>query len=403
MIDFEQASALVIDHLRQMVKRTEIRSLSDSVGFLLAEDIVADTALPMFTNAAVDGIAVRFQQERSQWNIIDEIVAGHFRPLVLRDDEAFMIMTGARVPDEADTIIPIEDLHCASGIARLRQGSRYRSGMNVRRSGEDMPEGMVAIHSGTLITPAVIPLLAACGRTDVSMIAPWNCAVLTTGDELIPHGDIPRIDAVRATNRPMLLSAITASGLRAVDYGIIKDDPTDLSRMIDALYNDATVDVIITTGGISVGTKDLLAEVLQGAGADIVFRKVNMKPGKPVMFSMLHSKERTIPVISLPGNPLSAYVTWRTLFSPFLSPVKRRRLTATMESTYKKEDGKRHFLCGRLLYSATLGFPSVRITGRQSSGNMTALASADCLIVIPESVTEMKEGVLVECIPISPR
>lgn len=400
MITFTEAYEIVRRECSALPHRLISIPLTHAVGHVLAEDVLTDTPLPPFTNSAVDGVAVRFSEERRTWSVPAEITAGHFRQILLREDEGVSIMTGARLPQDADTVVPVEDLVPVGGLVRLRDNARYRKGMNVRKRGEDMAEQTAAVVQGTLVTPSVVPLLAACGKEMVRIRAPLTAAILCTGDELVPHSRIPAADQVRATNRPMLLTAATQTGIVVRDIGILNDTHEAIAAALMTLLRDETLDLIITTGGISVGTRDLLRSELHRLGAEELFWRVRMKPGKPVMFSRWRIGERTNHIISLPGNPLSAFVTWTTLFAPALATSPPRRHYAHLNSSYSKKDDKRHFLCGEWQSISATGLPTVIASGSQSSGGMAALARAHCLIIVPEETAELRQGDIVECIPL---
>ncbi|KAB2924980.1 MAG: molybdopterin molybdotransferase MoeA [Bacteroidetes bacterium] len=400
MISFAEACEIVRKECSSMPDRFISVPLTQAIGHILAEDVVTDTPLPPFTNSAVDGVAVRYSEGRREWTVAAEITAGHFRQILLREDEGASIMTGARLPEDADTVIPVEDLIPEGDHIRFRDGARLKKGMNIRRCGEDMEVHVTAVTKGTPITPSVIPLLAACGKETVNVRAPLTAAIVTTGDELVPHSTVPAADQIRATNRPMLLTAVFRTGITVKDFGIINDDPGNVSAALRQLMEDESVDLIITTGGVSVGTRDLLRSELHTLGAEELFWRVRMKPGTPVMFSRWNPGGRSKYIMSLPGNPLSAFVTWTTLFAPSLAPAPPRRHYAHLNSSYSKKDDKRHILCGQWQSSSASGLPAVIVSGSQSSGGMTALARAHCLIIVPEETAELRQGDIVECIPL---
>lgn len=400
MITVAEAQGIIRRECSSIPYRVVSAPLVQSIGRVLAEDAVTDTPLPPFTNSAVDGVAVRYNEGRTGWSVTNEITAGHYRQILLRDDEGVSIMTGARIPDDAEAVIPVEDLVPEGDIVRLRAGARVLKGMNIRRYGEDLDAHIAAVTQGTLITPSVIPLLASCGKDPVKVRAPLRAAIVTTGDELIPHASFPFADQIRATNLPMLHSAATQAGIEVRGSSILKDDPAKVTAALRLLLNDDSLDLIITTGGVSVGTRDLLRSELHGQGAEELFWRVRMKPGKPVMFSRWSSKQRTKYIVSLPGNPLSAFVTWSTLFAPAFAAAAPRSVYAVFNSTYTKKDDKRHFLCGQWQLTTPFGSTAVIPAGSQSSGGMAALARAQCLISIPEETFEIKPGVVVECIPL---
>ncbi len=400
MISFAEAVRIVEREYASLPHRIVNVPLTDAVGRTFVEDVVTDTPLPPFTNAAVDGIAIRFAEDRTTWSIIAEITAGHFREILLREDEGIKIMTGAKLPENVDTVIPVEDIVTQRTHVRLRPGAVYRKGMNTRLRCEDMEKGAIAVRAGDAITSSVIPLLAACGKETVTVHAPWTAAIVTTGDELIPHGSLPVADKIRATNRPMLIAVVAQAGITPADYGIVNDDHGAITDVLSALLKNNTDDFIITTGGISVGTRDLLRSVLHDLGAEELFWRVNMKPGKPVMFSRWNSGSRKKLIVSLPGNPLSAFVTWRTLFAPIFATSVPNAVTAIFTSSYSKKDAKKHFVCGCWEHDTMTGMPAVRLAGSQSSGGMSTLARTQCLIIIPEDIRELPTGAHVQCIPL---
>ena len=389
----------------------ETVSLRDASHRVIAESVRAPIPHPPWTNSAMDGFAVRADDVRGasrdrpvHLRVIENVPAGGFPARAVRPGEATRVMTGAPIPDGADCVIRIEHTSAwqAGGepdaIDVVRDDD---AGKNVRRRGEDYEDGDVLLERGALLTPARIGLLASIGTERASVHRRPRVATLATGDELAgPDG----FDEVRAgrriadSNSPGLAAAIEAAGGIALPLGLARDDLDDIRARLEGARD---ADVLLTTAGASVGDHDLVKDALERAGFTLDFWRVRMRPGSPVSFGRLG---RTL-VFGLPGNPVSALVTFHVLVAPALralqgrpdahSPVQRVILAEPMPT----KAGLAHFLRVRLEH-AEGSLPRARLTGPQGSGILTSVSRADALLVIPEDLNGLAAGVEADALPL---
>jgi len=388
MISYDEAISIVKKGFSSFqLPVIEIKT-EESSGYILAEDIISDTPLPLFDNSSMDGFAVIFNSGITEWKIIGEISAGNYNGLSLNENSTIRIMTGGRIPVSADTVILLEDVIETDNRIRLRDKVKIKQGQNVRQQGEDLTSGSVTLKAGTLLKPQHISLAAACGKPLLKVYRKLKAGILATGDELIDIKDKPDGDKIRATNLYMLISLVSEAGMIPVNLGIVKDDKLSLAvKVSEALQSD--IDILISTGGVSVGKYDYMKEIFIDAGVEILFEKVNVRPGKPVVFGKYKSKL----IFGLPGNPVSSFVSF-LLFIKQLTPT----VIATTESSFRKNDSKRHFIRGIVKYDYSKKKFFVSSTGSQSSGNMAGLGNSNILIVLREEQKNINPGEEVECI-----
>ncbi len=401
MISFEEAQGVLKTEFSKLNLETEQVYLVDSVGRILAEDIYSDINLPPFDNSAMDGIAVHFSPGVKEWKIIGEISAGKFKDVAIDEKTAVTIMTGARLSNGCDSVIPVEDIDIDGDRALLKEGIKIARGMNVRSKGNDLVKGKVALAKNTLLKPHHIAVGASCGQSSVKVYKRLRIGVLATGDELVDIIETPADDKIRGSNLYSLLSAVQAMNMEPVNLGIARDDKQLIyDRMKSGL--DSDLDILLTTGGVSVGKYDYVMEVHEKLGIEIKFWRVNIKPGKPVLFGVYHRDGKTTLVLGLPGNPVSCLVNFlvfvqQNIYSLFgLETAKK--IVAILDNDLKKEDGKRHFMRGFCIYAD--GKYTTKKIGSQSSGNLAEMGKANCLIVVGEDRTNPKKGELVECLMI---
>ncbi|MCX6138569.1 MAG: molybdopterin molybdotransferase MoeA [Ignavibacteriales bacterium] len=404
MISYADALRIVCSHGASLSLRTETLTLLQTSGRILAENVVADTDLPPFDNSTVDGYAVRLQPGTTEWKIIATSHAGHSAGFKLNEESAVAIMTGASLPDGADAIIPIEDVLVDSDRIRLRDDAAILRGKNIRRKGEDLKCNSLAVPGFSFIKPQTVSLLAACGCHHPLVFQKLRAGILSSGDELIPIESTPRDDKIRATNPSMLISSAESMQLIPVDLGVVADSKEQLRATIGNALEEQNLDLLITTGGVSVGAHDYVKEVLESVGMRTIFWRVKIRPGKPVLFGMLQKGEKAIPVFGLPGNPVSAFVGFSLFVKPFLETVYHQhalpQLRASLENPISKKDTMRHFMRGVIRYDAVSGKNCAAVLAARSSGDMKTLSDANCLVIVPESVQSLPAGAEVECIPI---
>lgn len=370
--------------------------LLDARGCVLAEDVTAPWPLPPFDNSAMDGYAVRVDDVKAASDgkpvvlrVVDDVPAGYRASVDVREGTAIRIMTGAPLPEGAEAIIPVE--WTDAGMPEVRIMRDVAHGAHVRRRGDDVSLGDVVATSGTVLGPREIALLAAVGRGRVSVHPQPRVVIVSTGNELVEPGQPLAPGLITDSNGVTIAAAVQECGAIAYRVGPVPDDaPTLLSTLEDQLVR---ADLIITTGGVSAGAYDTVKAVLSRLGT-VEFTKVAMQPGMPQGHGYL-GPEQT-PIFTLPGNPVSAYVS----FEVFVRPVLRRMLghqriyrpvvRAVLTESLHSPEGKRQFARGHLAVED--GRYVVRPAGGQGSHMLGAMAQANCLVVVPEDVTDVKPG-----------
>ncbi len=361
---------------------TEV-ALLDALGAVLADDATADRDVPPFRNSAMDGYAVRgadVKQSGVRLRVVGTVAAGSVPVRAVGAGEAMRIMTGAPMPDGADTVVRVEDTD--NGAEAVTINAATPQGVAVRQAGEDLRRGEVVLAHGTVLRPAEIGVLASIGRTKVNVVRRPNVAVLSTGDELVDIADEPRPGQIRDSNRYSLAAAVRATGCAAFELGIARDTADDLRH---ALGNAAFGDLVVTSGGVSVGDHDHVKPVVNAMG-QMDFWSIALRPGRPLAFGELRTKRGAVPIFGLPGNPVSALLTFELFVRPALlkmagrTKLRRPRVQARLLDRIDKPLGLRVFARG--IYDAAAG--TVRSTGPQGSGILRSMSLANALIDLPE-------------------
>ncbi|MGQ9642913.1 MAG: molybdopterin molybdotransferase MoeA [Ignavibacterium sp.] len=400
MINYNEALEIIKKEISKLSITTEEVDIFESLNRILAEDVIADVDLPPFDNAAVDGYAIKFS-DRTQWNIIGEISAGNFSSFTLTENDAVLITTGSKLPLNADTIIPIEDVEVNGNKLSLKQNSLFKKGLNIRTQGNDLKKNEIAVHRFTNIDAKTIAVLASCGKEKVKVYSRLKAAILATGDELIPINQKPEADKLRVSNIYSLYAALKEMNNSVINLGFTKDDKDIITQKIKTAL-ELNIDILITTGGVSVGKYDFLKDIFEEQGVVEKFWKVNIKPGKPIYFGVYEKDSKRILVFGLPGNPVSSLVNFYVFIKPAIEFLFKQnplnKVKAVLQNNLKKKDGKRHFARGILFQEND----EWKVTSEfsQSSGNLVEMSRANCLIEIDETKTNPAKGELVECIMI---
>jgi len=397
MVSAETALRTILDSIKPV--KTETINFAHALGRVLVTNVVAREDVPALDNSAMDGFAVRTNDLLTSTTnnpvelpVIGESSAGHpwVGELPLRS--AVRVMTGAVIPLGADTVIPIEDVQ-STNSTHIRVTETPRQHRHIRRRGEEMAVGSQILPTGTIIGPSQLGVLASLGCTNIEVFQRPTVTIIPTGDELVDPEDQPAAGQVRNSTSFVLAAFASADGCETNRHEIVSDQKTKIAK---AISNSLESDVILLTGGVSVGKYDHVPKVLQELGAEILFSKVNIKPGKPLLFSRLHS---TL-IFGLPGNPVSTTVSYIQFVRPALHRLTGRefkpplRISARIEHELVKRDKRRHFLRGILEEQNEELF--VRTTGPQGSGMLSSVAKANCFIVIPENEVIYKRGDVVE-------
>lgn len=377
--------------------------LMDTLGLACAEDVTATVALPSFDNSAMDGYAVlrddvatATEENPVHLPVVGEIGAGNAQLLALSPGTAVKIMTGAPVPAGADAVVPYE--WTDRGVAQVRIAQAPEVGQHVRPAGEDVAVGDLVVERGTVLGPRHLGLLASIGRPTVRSRPRPRVVILSTGTELREPGSPLGHDSIYDGNSFLLAAAARRAGAIAYRVGIVPDEPgAFLAALDDQLVR---ADVVVTSGGVSQGDFDVVKEALTPKG--VWFGSVAMQPGKPQGFGFV-GEDRT-PIFTLPGNPVSSYISFQLFvlpalrkmmgITPWSRPVASARLTRAVTSP----PGRRQFLRGD--HTVEAGGATVSPVGGPGSHLVGDLASSNALIVVPEDVTSLAAGARVDVLPL---
>ena len=371
--------------------------LLDTLGLVLVEDIAADRDVPPFRNSAMDGYAVRGDDVASapvELRVVGEIAAGGFTDRTVGPGEAMRIMTGAPMPDGADTVVRVEDTDNASDVVTITAATP--KGIAIRLAGEDLKKGERVLAAGTVLRAAEIGLLASVGRARVRVRKRPRVAVFSTGDEIVDLDAPIERGQIRDSNRYTLASAIRAAGAEPWVRGIVRDSPDALRA---AFREVVAADAIVTSGGVSVGDHDHMKPVLSELGT-IDFWAIAIRPGRPLAFGELKDGDRRVPIFGLPGNTVSALLTFEIFVRPALlrmqgrENVARPRTKARLAEPVDKVGTLRVFARG--IHDPDAG--TVRLTGPQGSGILRSMSLANCLIDLPVGPSRIEKGELVDVI-----
>ncbi len=396
-ISVEEAEDVVRDRTR--VVGTERVSLASAYGRTLAGQVVARGDIPPFDNSAMDGYAVRVADVGTVPVVLPvayEQAAGTFSGRPVEPGYCVRIMTGAPLPPGADAVVPVEWTDGGNPVRIERVPVR---GNAVRRSGEDVRDGQRVFEGGEIITPPVVGMLAALGYAEVNVGRCPTCAVITTGDELVEPHQTPGRGQIRNSNGPALAAQALAAGGSVSVFAHAKDNPISLAETLRTALDS---DVIILSGGVSVGAHDYVKDVLGSLGVEILFWKVRQRPGKPLVFGT----RGNCLVFGLPGNPVSSSICFDRYVRPSLARMLGRKVVsrpmrkAALTGNIVKVKGLRYFARG-VLAAAGAGGLEVTPTGPQGSGIYSSMAFADCIIHLPEDMENPSSGSVVDVEPLT--
>ena len=388
-----------LDLLRERVGcvvQCEQVALSDASGRILAEDIVSSHSVPPFDNSGVDGYGVRSRDLSGPKLVVQDVVeAGDSRNIVLEEGKAIRIMTGARVPDSVDTIIMLEDAATTDGELSFR--GNIATGSNIRRKGEDIQTGERVLVKGRRLTAADVGLLSSLGYENVQVFQNLRVILLSTGNEVRKPGSTLQSGEIFDVNRPMLLALYNSIGFEVTDGGILEDDYDLIAARLAELSEE--FDVIITSGGASMGDKDFVAKSISDVGTLSAWR-IAVKPGRPLGFGQISrtNGENSV-VMILPGNPVAAAVCSLIFLRPALEKMAGGQWTEPMRFhmpvgfSMDKKPGRREFLRVRIERGELVR------AGKQGSGMLKTLGHADGLLDLADDLTSFEIGDLLPYIP----
>lgn len=374
-------------------------ALADAFGSRLAEAVTSDVDSPPYDKSVVDGYAIRFDDlrgGRAELRFLEEVTAGALPTCEVRPGTATRIMTGAPLPIGADTVVMVERSAQPSADIVQLDDPRAKLGQNIVRRGTVMRKEDVVLAAGAQIMPAAVGLLAEAGRGSIFALPRPRIAVLATGNELVPCGEVPQPGQIRNSNGPLLVASLRQAGAEAVDLGIARDERTALRNKI---VQGLEADLLILSGGVSAGVLDLVPGVLAELGVREVFHKVSLKPGKPLWFGVWTSPAGIMKLVfGLPGNPVSTLVCFELFVYPSIVrlsgaawPDDSEFLARIAEPFHHRGDRPTYWPA-RLNYRATDDCMIVSPLPWQGSGDLRSLAGADTLIGFPAGERRFESG-----------
>jgi molybdopterin molybdotransferase len=376
--------------------------LEASLGRVLADDVLSPVHQPPWDNSAMDGYAVRADDVRGaspdrpvRLAVVDDVPAGGFPSRTIGPGEAARIMTGAPTPEGADSVVRVEHTDAGDEVVEVRDDGDV--GRNIRRRGEDLAEGALALEAGTAIGPAAMGVLAIAGVARPRVVRRPVVAVLSNGDELAALDEYDQVREGRKivnSNSYSLAGALTAMGCVPKLLGIARDDPADIRRKLEPALD---ADLLITSAGAATGEHDRVKDVLEEMGFELDFWRTRMRPGSPASFGRIpRSGGPSLPVWGLPGNPVSALVTFMVLVRPSLRQMLGRArihnavVPVEAGARIPSKPDKVHFQ--RVVLEPGEPLPLARPTGAQGSGILTSMTRADALFVVPEGRRGVEPG-----------
>ena len=396
------ALALLAERIVPVVE-TETLALDRAVSRILAEDIVSPVSVPQHDNSAVDGYAVFFDDlnpgEETTLPVTGRAAAGHPLMRPARRGEAIRIFTGAPMPEGPDTVMMQEDCSEEGGNVTIAPG--IKKGSNRRLAGEDIVAGSTILRSGIRLRPQEVGLAASVGRTDVTVYRRLRAAVFSTGDEVCePGGPLPE-GMIYDSNRYTIRAALQQLGCDVTDLGILPDAAADITGALSKAA--AEHDVLVTSGGMSVGEEDHVRTAIEALGS-LHFWMLAIKPGRPVALGQIEAGDRTLPVIGLPGNPVAVMVTFLVVARPLLlrlagaTDIAPTHYRVRAGFDYRKKKDRREFVRARL-ETGDDGILRAEKHGGSGAGVLSSLVGAHGLVELPEDVTQLEKGSMVDFLP----
>jgi molybdopterin molybdotransferase len=392
MIPVEEALQKILSRVQPL--GLEKVSILDALGRVIAEDIYASRDIPPFDNSGMDGYAVRSEDIQNaslnhpiRLEVIEDLPAGFISKKRVEIGKAIRIMTGAPIPEGADSVVPVEETKQEKGFVSILQAGLLEE--YIRKAGEDVKKGEQVLSAGDVVHPSEVGMLASVGRSFVSVYQKPLVAILCTGEELTDvDGKLEGVKIV-SSNSYTLAAQVKDCGAIPIQLGIARDQKEEVK---EKLLQGIRADVLISSAGVSVGDYDFVKDALSELGMEMVFWRVAMKPGKPIVFGMIRGK----PIFGLPGNPVSSMVTFEQFVRPALLKMMGHRqlfrpvVEAILKETVRKRPGRRHFI--RVFVSFDKDHYSVTPTGAQGSNILKSMTKADGLAIIPEDRDIVRAG-----------
>ena len=393
MIAFEEARKIVLDSVSPL-EPVDVPIL-DALGLVAAEEVKATEQIPPFDNSAMDGYAVRAEDTAGasrhnpvELKVLMDLPAGRHTDQVVGPGEAIRIMTGAPVPPGADAVVQVE-LTERAAEGRVRILAEHKKEKNIRLAGEDIALGQSVVLNGDEIGPAKIGMLASVGRAKIKVVRRPVVAILATGDELLDAAEPLEPGKIRSSNSYTLISQARACGAEARYLGIARDTKDEVRAHLD---RGLSADMVVSSGGVSVGDYDFVKDALEELGVELKFTKVAIKPGKPTVFGLLGGK----PVFGLPGNPVSSMVTFEQFVRPALLKMmgKRRLLRPVVDAVLEQDISKKPERMSLIRAVARKEGSQYRVstTGPQGSGILVSMDIANAIIMFMPGTERLKKG-----------
>ncbi|OGC11200.1 hypothetical protein A3K48_01580 [candidate division WOR-1 bacterium RIFOXYA12_FULL_52_29] len=371
----------------------ETLPVSAALGRVLAKNIYSDVNIPPFNRSAMDGFAINSKDPAEVFAVIEDIPAGKVPGKTIKSGECARIMTGAMLPKGADQVIRVEDsIKEPANKVKMRRSVAGRK--NVAQRGEDVKKGELVLRSGTLIRPQEVAMLATVGKTNVKVVRLPKVGVISTGSELVEPIFKPTTGQIRNSNGPMLIAQLQRLGIEANYLGIAKDNIKATKAMVAQGLREN--DILILSGGVSVGDYDFVKEVLQDCGVKIIFNKVAIKPGKPTVFGTKRNKL----IFGLPGNPVSVLVVFELFVAPAISKMIGKEspeafISLPLITDHSCKSSKREQYQPVLIKQG--GVQPIDFHG---SAHMFALTKANAIMRIKSGTNELKKGTIIDVRPI---
>jgi len=398
LLPIEDARAAILQRLRPVGAHERVQ-VRDALGRVLAEDVIAPCNVPAHDNSAMDGYAVRFADlaadGETRLTVVGSAFAGRPFSGQISAGQAVRIMTGAAIPAGADTILAQEATRSEDDAVIVGPG--HRRGQNLRRAGEDLAQGGVALPAGKLCGPAELGLIASLGIAEVAVYRRLRVAFFSTGDEVATIGRPLSPGQIYDSNRYTLFGSLTRLGCELIDMGVIPDDPARIEATFRAASENA--DVILTSGGVSVGEADFIRELVDRLG-EVSFWQIAIKPGRPMAFGRVGSAW----MFGLPGNPVAVMVTFHAFVRDALLALQgveplppSPTFDAVCETDIRKRPGRREYVRARFEWRD--GAPHVVPVGSQGAGVLKSMSDANCFIVLAHESAGVTAG---ERVPVQP-
>ncbi|MCX5851570.1 MAG: molybdopterin molybdotransferase MoeA [Deltaproteobacteria bacterium] len=397
MVAFEEALRRVLDAATTL--GCEKAPITGTLGRILGEDIIAARDIPSDDNSAMDGFAVKAADTKGaekknpvSLEVVEDIPAGRVPAKSVGSGQAARIMTGALIPRGADAVVPVENTESAEGKVAIH--AEAKKGEHLRRRGEDVKKGELVIPRGKVVRPPEIGMMASLGIASASIYRKPTVAIIATGDEIVDISDSPPPGAIISSNSYSLYAQVMECGGVPVSLGISKDTKDDLLRHFREALR---ADIVVSSGGVSMGAYDFVRDVMKEIGATIQFWQVAQRPGKPVAFGTM---EKTL-FFGLPGNPVSSMITFEEYVRPAILKMSghanlfRKMVKARLSGDFEKKKGLRYF--ARVRVTIEEGEYRAALTGSQGSGILKSMVEANAILVIPEEVTALKQGDFADC------